>query len=96
MQTVLQGQQGHCQSLIAKDPACTPRQTKRKTTVLARTASNMATLSAHDDVVDGDVDELHEETNETHDQKPSAGVDDELSQLCTSANQVKNAYGHKT
>lgn len=36
----------------------------------------------HQDVVDWDVDELHEETNETHDQEPNGSGLGHLHELC--------------
>ena len=38
-------------------------------------------LGSDNDVVDGDVDELHEETDETHDAEPNSGCHSDLLKL---------------
>jgi len=44
----------------------------------------------HQDVVDWDVDELDEETNEPHDEKPNGGGFGHLHELCAEANGIED------
>ena len=41
---------------------------------MAPLASGSGKLATHDDVVDGNVDELHEKANEAHNQEPGGGA----------------------